>query len=107
MQANQPLNIEEVRQAVRLVCARRPIRRVDVFGSVARGDPRPDSDVDLLVEFTPEAQPGLFEMGALCEDLQAALGRHVDLVSRAAIERSHNPYRRRAILDSSINIYAR
>ena len=62
--------------------------RVEVFGSVGRGTPHAGSDVDLLVEFLPEATPGLFEMGSLKEDMEERLGCRVDLLSRRAVERS-------------------
>lgn len=53
-------------------------RSVRVFGSVARGEARPDSDVDLLVEM--EEGRSLVDLGALVLDLEALLGRRVDLV---------------------------
>jgi predicted nucleotidyltransferase len=102
-----PPALAKIKALVSKVCAHHPVARMDVFGSVARGEAKPDSDVDLLVEFIPEAQVGLFEMGALREDLADALGRPVDLLSRVAIERSTNPVRRRAILGTAMNIYAR
>jgi predicted nucleotidyltransferase len=57
-----------------------------VFGSVARGDARPDSDVDLLVDFAPGARPSLLTLSAMREDLAEALGRPVDLGERAALK---------------------
>jgi uncharacterized protein len=104
--ANPP-SLEAVREAVRSVCEHQPIARVQLFGSLAEGKARPGSDVDLLVEFAPDAHVGLLEMGGLKEDLEERLGCRVDLVSRAAVEKSRNPYRRRAILASSLTIYAR
>ena len=80
---------------------------MEVFGSVARGEARPDSDVDLLIEFTPGSQVGLLEMGAIREDLEAALGRPVDLLSKRAVERSRNPYRKKSILSAPVSIYVR
>lgn len=80
---------------------------MEVFGSVARGEAQPGSDIDLLVDFVPEAHVGLFEMGALKEDLEEKLGCQVDLISRQAIEQSANPYRRKAVLASPVVVYAR
>ena len=59
-------------------CRRHHIRRLSLFGSVLTGDFRPDSDVDVLVEFRPGHTPGLafFEME---EELSGILGRKVDL----------------------------
>jgi predicted nucleotidyltransferase len=107
MKTELPTGIEEVRRAVQRVCGGRPVASVDLFGSVAHGNATASSDVDLLIQFEPDYRVGLFEMGALAEELRAALGRPVDLVSRPAIERSTNPYRRRAILSSCVNVYAR
>ncbi len=104
---HQPPSIDAVRSALRSVCADRPVERVQIFGSVARGESHAESDVDLLVDFLPGARIGLFEMGALKEDIEERLGCHVDLISRKAIEKSSNPYRRRAILAAPVTVYAR
>jgi uncharacterized protein len=61
---------------------RYPIRRLGLFGSVVRGDHGPESDVDVLVEFS---RPVGLEIVDLAEELEAVLGRRVDLVSRKAI----------------------
>ena len=100
-------SVEVLRTVVRSVCESRPVARVDVFGSVGRGTPHAGSDVDLLVEFLPEATPGLFEMGSLKEDLQERLGCRVDLLSRRAVERGRNAIRRLAILANPVTVYAR
>jgi predicted nucleotidyltransferase len=61
------------------------VRSLDLFGSVARGDSGPDSDVDLLVEF---AEPiGLFHFFRVQKRLEQVLGRRVDLVMRDAVKR--------------------
>jgi predicted nucleotidyltransferase len=102
-----PPPLDEIKAVVRAVCENRRVARVDLFGSVARGAGRADSDVDLLVEFLPGSDTGLFEMGALKEDLEERLGCRVDLVSRRAVEQSRNPIRRAAILAHPIPVYAR
>ena len=56
------------------------IRRVSLFGSVARGDADADSDVDLAVELDPDACIGMFAIGALERQLAALVGRKVDLL---------------------------
>ena len=96
-----------MRAAVRDVCKQRPIARVQLFGSLARGAADAQSDVDLLVEFMPGAEMGLLEMGGLREDLEERLACSVDVVSRRAVEQSRNPYRRRATLAAPVTIYAR
>jgi predicted nucleotidyltransferase len=67
----------------RLLLNRRfPIRRLALFGSWARGEARADSDVDVMVDVYPSIGIGFIE---LAEELERALGRRVDLVSRRAI----------------------
>ena len=66
------------------------IRAYDVqglflFGSVARDEATPESDVDILVDFDPEARVGLFKFLRLQRLLASLLGRRVDLVTREAI----------------------
>ena len=102
-----PPSLDQIRSVVRAVCEDGCVSRVDLFGSLARDAGRVGSDVDLLVEFLPGSEIGLFEMGALKEDLEERLGCRVDLLSRRAVERSRNPIRRAAILTQSIPIYAR
>ncbi|MFN3220061.1 MAG: nucleotidyltransferase domain-containing protein [Acidimicrobiales bacterium] len=60
---------------------------VRVFGSVARGDARPDSDVDLLIDAAPGT--GLFELGAMEDELEDALGRSVDVVTSGSGRMQH------------------
>jgi predicted nucleotidyltransferase len=103
----QQLSLTALRKAVRPVCEAHPVRTLELFGSYAANSARAESDVDLLVEFLPEANPGLLEMGALQEALERELGRRVDLLSRRAVEKSKNPFRRRSILAHPVALYAR
>ena len=66
-----------------------PIARLGLFGSRARGDARPDSDVDILVEFS---MPVGLEIVDLAMELEALLGEKVDLVSRKAIKPRMLPF---------------
>ncbi len=69
------------REAVSAFCLRHHIARLAVFGSVLRDDFRPDSDVDVLVEFQPGHMPGLRFM-AIEREFSALLhGRRVDMVT--------------------------
>ena len=75
---NTRLNLDEATLAH--FCSRHHIRRLSLFGSVLKGTDRPDSDVDLLVEFEPDGVPGLFEIAAMELELSDLLGgRKVDL----------------------------
>ena len=68
------------RTALASLCRRRHIRRLSLFGSVLKGNARPDSDVDLLVEFSCEAKPSLFDLAEIEQELSVLLaGRRVDL----------------------------
>jgi predicted nucleotidyltransferase len=61
------------------------VRSLDLFGSIARGDARPESDVDLLIEFSEPV--GLFHFFRVQRRLETILGRRVDLVMKDAIKR--------------------
>lgn len=65
------------------LAARHGARNLRLFGSVARGEARPESDVDFLVDLSPGAT--LLDLGALQMDLQDLLGRKVDVVEPAAL----------------------
>jgi uncharacterized protein len=92
--------------AVADFCRRWKVAELAVFGSALRDDFRPDSDIDLLVTFQPDADWSLLDQSTMEDDLSALLGRKVDLVSRRAIERSQNWIRRRAILESAQRVHA-
>jgi predicted nucleotidyltransferase len=104
---SQLIGLQEIREAVGAACAGRPIKRVELFGSRATGTSQPSSDVDLLVEFDADAKMGLFELGAIRENLVERLGVDVDLLSRQAVERSRNAIRRESILSQTVFVYAR
>ena len=98
--------IEIPRQELESFCRRWQVTEVAVFGSALRDDFGPDSDIDLLVRFAPDAKRTLFDMVRMQDELSAMFGRNVDLLSRRGVESSRNPIRRRAILESAEVIYA-
>ena len=61
------------------------VKSISVFGSVVRGEDRPDSDIDILVEFDPNARIGFFAFARLQRRLSDILGRPVDLVTPDAL----------------------
>lgn len=86
-------------------CRRWKIAELAFFGSALRDDFRPDSDVDVLVSFAPDAEWSLLDHAAMQEELSALLNRKVDLVSRRAVERSSNWIRRENILSTAEPVY--
>jgi len=87
-------------------CQRWKIRRFALFGSVLRDDFGPESDVDCLVDFAPDADWTLLDVIRAERELGELLGRPADLVERPVVERSENWIRRRRILQSARTIYA-
>ena len=88
-------------KAIRQFCCRWNIRELALFGSVLRTDFRPDSDVDVLVTFTDDADWGLLAHVEMQQELVILLHRPVDMISRRALERSANWVRRAAILNTA------
>lgn len=83
--------IAQHRSGISAICQRYRIRRLELFGSAARGDDfnPASSDADFLVEFAPDTQPGLETFFGAKADLEKLLGRGVDLVEPGAVR---NPY---------------
>jgi len=98
-------NLKLPQERVADFCRRRQIKRLSVFGSATRDDFRPDSDVDVLVEFEDSARVTLFDLVEMQDELKDLLDRPVDLVERQAVERSENYIRRRHILSSAEPVY--
>jgi predicted nucleotidyltransferase len=72
-------DIQIPQQEITAFCRRHRIRRLALFGSILRADFGPDSDIDVLVEFAPEARVGLFRLMNIQAELSQLLGRTVDL----------------------------
>ena len=98
--------IEVPQERIAAFCRRHHIRKLALFGSVLREDFRSNSDVDVLVDFEPEAHYGLFDLTRMQVGLKEILGREVDLVEGPAIEKSRNYIRRKATLSSAETVYA-
>lgn len=98
------LNITD--SALSAFCRRWKIAELSLFGSALRDDFGSESDIDLLVTFTPNARWSLLDHIRMEEEARSLFGRGVDLVTRRAVERSRNPIRREAILGNSRMIYA-
>ena len=90
------------REQIASFCQRHHIRRLAFFGSVLREDFRPDSDIDVLVEFEPGQRVGLIRLAGIELELSDLLGRKVDLRTPADLSR----YFRQAIVESAEVQYA-
>lgn len=86
-------------------CDRWQVIEFALFGSVLREDFRSDSDIDVMVQFHPDAHPTLFDLTYMENELKTLFHRDVDLVTRHGIETSRNYLRRNAILSSAQIIY--
>lgn len=95
MMDSLPSPVHSKRQQILELAARHGARRLRLFGSMARGEARPDSDVDFLVDLEPGRT--LLDLGALLMDLQELLGRRVDLVEPRAL---HVAIRDRILLEA-------
>lgn len=84
-------------------CRRNQIKELALFGSVLRDDIRPDSDVDVLVDFEPNAGHSLFDFVRMQEELGRLFGRKIDLVEKSGL---CNPFRRYEILRTRQVIFA-
>ena len=94
------------RDTLKRFCEQHDIARLELFGSALRDDFRSDSDVDLLATLRADAHLTLLDWADIQEKLAELFGRPVDLVSRRAIEGSHNRYRKHSILSTATLIYA-
>ena len=99
-----PARIPIDRAAIAAFCRRHHIRRMALFGSVLRDDFRPDSDVDVLVEFEPEHVPGFIRLAGIEEALRPLLGaRELDLITFKSL----SPYIRDEVLAAAETLYDR
>jgi predicted nucleotidyltransferase len=82
------LDLSKAEDGIRAFCANQPITRLALFGSALTDRFGPHSDVDLLVEFEPEAPVGFFEMAEMETQLGELLGRKVDLRTPQELSRN-------------------
>ena len=98
---NNGISVDE--DSLGAVARKFAVREISVFGSSVHGELRPDSDVDLLVSFQPNAEVSLFDLMDLEKELSQLFGRTVEVVEAESLT---NPIRRRAILSSIEPLYA-
>lgn len=98
-------NFDFHKKEIAKFCQKWKIRELSVFGSVLRSDFRPDSDIDVIIDFVPNSANTLFDLVSMNDELKGIFGREVDLLTRPAIEQSRNYIRRKEILSSMEPIY--
>ncbi len=84
------------------LCERYRVQELSLFGSAVRGEMRPDSDIDILVEFLPDSEVDLVDYAGLMLELSGLLGRRVDLVSKNGLK----PLIRASVLEEARLVYA-
>lgn len=88
-------------KAINDFCERHPIKRLSLFGSALRGELRPESDIDLLVEYMLDARINYFDLAQHEIDLSQIVGRHVDLRTPQEL----SPHFRQQVIESAGLIY--
>lgn len=91
--------IETLRNS-RALLNRYSVKTISVFGSIARGEAKSSSDVDLLIEFLPDAKIGLFEYIALKDELSDLLGVSVDLATPDSL----HPAMKTSIMNEAVHV---
>lgn len=92
-------------EQIKAFCHRWKISEFALFGSVLHDDFGPDSDIDVLVTFAPDARP-VPDRQKMREELESIMQRPIDLMYRRVIERDPNYLLRKSILKSARVIYA-
>ncbi|MFM7548493.1 MAG: nucleotidyltransferase family protein [Cyanobacteriota bacterium] len=87
-------------------CQHWQISELAAFGSILREDFRPDSDIDLLIQFAPQAPQGLLTLAKIKHALEACSNRKIDIAIKESVQNSPNPFRRDEILNTTQVIYA-
>ena len=96
------MRLDEIKEAVAPACRDFNVRRLDVFGSVARGTPTETSDLDLVVEFREPASRPAKRFFGLLHTIEDTLGCQVDLLTLSGLR---NPYLRKRVLAERVPLY--
>ncbi|MBN1795565.1 MAG: nucleotidyltransferase family protein [Sedimentisphaerales bacterium] len=100
------INLGVTDEQITSFCQRWKVKELAIFGSAAEGKMRPESDIDLLVTFSPDSEWSMFDHYKMEEELTYLFGREIDLVNIKAAEENANPVCCREILESARQIYA-
>jgi predicted nucleotidyltransferase len=96
------LHLRFSRKRIDQFCQRYQVRRLALFGSVVRGEARPDSDVDILVAFRSGVQVGFLTLGQMQSELAVIFNRPVDRVPQVGLK----PVNRESVLGEARELYA-
>ena len=99
--------IELPNEEIKAFCDRWQVIELALFGSVLRDDFHADSDIDIMVQFDPNAHPTFLSLEQMEAELKSLFNRKVDLITRQGIENSRNYLRRQEILSSAQVIYGK
>jgi hypothetical protein len=93
------------RRKIAAFCRKWKVKEFSLFGSVLRDGFRPDSDIDVIVDFEAEVVHTLFDLAAMAEELETIFSRHVDLMTLSSVRQSRNYLRRKEILSTREPVY--
>ena len=99
------VQIDIPREKIEEFCRKWKITEFSLFGSVLREDFRPDSDVDVLVTFAPDAQWRYYHILDMRDELKGIFLREVDVIEKRLVEKSENYVRRKHILSNLETVY--
>jgi len=99
------LAIQVDAESLAALCERWRVSELALFGSAARGELTPESDIDLLITFAPGAGWSLLDVAQAMLDFEVLFGRPTDLIERPALERHDNPWLKHAILNEAKVVY--
>ncbi len=92
---------QKIREAIKKDPYKKNFYKVSLFGSYASGKPNQKSDVDVLIEFTPKAKIGLFELVEIQENMKKFVEKKIDLVTKNGLDK----YIKKEILSNAQTIY--
>jgi predicted nucleotidyltransferase len=97
--------IRQRKKKIEAFCRAWNVKELQVFGSVTTEHFRPDSDIDIIVDFLPGSHHTLLQLARMEEELEQIFGRRIDLLTRQAVEQSRNYIRKESILASMEKVY--
>ena len=104
-QTMKKVHITLPRKNIASFCKKWKIKEFSLFGSVLQDHFRPDSDIDVIVDFETGTVHTLFDLATMTEELETIFGRHVDLMTLSSVKESRNYLRRKEILSTREPVY--